>query len=349
MADEFEKMAIEIATEIFGRHGLDFSNAERAGGWTNAVWLNGDTVLRLSSDKGGDRIRREAGRAKYLPPVVGYPQIIETGVTGGYEWSLSKRIDGVVLSDVWGGLSWRQKSTAIRQIMKISDGVHSVDVGKVEDITLRRSWYDAFDRDESISRIERYTAEKIFTAEQGGNLRDILDNFFQWLATVTPVLNHGDIPTDNLRQVLSHDDMCTKKSVAVLNHGDITTDNLFWNDGGVSALLDFEHAVIAPPLLDLHSIINIALIEGEDEKILVNENDPEIRGFVGDMQEFFRPMLRRQSDRELLLGYSVLFRMRFLGFWLENPESDDIGQSEAWKKLVSLSDGNGGYFRNLLT
>ena len=82
----------KIAAGIFQQHGLRFENAERAGGWTNAVWFNGDCVLRLSTEKDTDRIRREIEKCKMLPPSVGYPINIAAGVTNGHEWTLSKRV-----------------------------------------------------------------------------------------------------------------------------------------------------------------------------------------------------------------------------------------------------------------
>ena len=60
----------KIATIIFEQHGLKYKSAERAGGWTNAVWINGDYALRLSMKKDSDIIRREVERAKVLPVLV---------------------------------------------------------------------------------------------------------------------------------------------------------------------------------------------------------------------------------------------------------------------------------------
>ena len=72
----------KIAAEIFKQYGLDFKTAERAGGWTNAVWLNGDVALRLSLRKDNDIIHREVKRSKMFPPSVGYPRNIAIGYGG---------------------------------------------------------------------------------------------------------------------------------------------------------------------------------------------------------------------------------------------------------------------------
>ena len=52
MADRVSNRDPEsIAATIFTRHGVDFAAAERAGGWTNAVWLTETLVLRLSTSQ----------------------------------------------------------------------------------------------------------------------------------------------------------------------------------------------------------------------------------------------------------------------------------------------------------
>jgi len=133
--EEYQK----IALEIFRQHGLKFETAKRAGGWTNAVWYNGDFVLRLSTRKESDRIRREVKLAELLPQSVGYPTLVATGVTHGYEWSFSHRIEGKNLSDVWDNLSWQEKSQVVRQIVDIMKAIHSFDVCKVEHLSLSRA------------------------------------------------------------------------------------------------------------------------------------------------------------------------------------------------------------------
>ena len=312
--DEHER----IAASIFRRHGLDFETAERAGGWTNAVWLNGCVCLRLSMKRDTDRIRRETERSKMLPPLAGYPKNIAVGVTDGYEWSLSERIPGVVLSSVWDNFSWQEKTKAVKQISAIMNAVHSVEVGAVEHITLRESWYSPFDKDKSLSDMERYVRQKLFTPAQGLALTEILERFYSWNTCIPPVLCHGDI----------------------------TADNLLWHEGNVVSLLDFEHAVIAPRQLDVHSLVNLALIPYDESAsadiVLFTLKDREIESYITETIPLFLPFLSEQSDKDLFMGYNVLYRQRFLEFWLDEP-GQDIGLCDAYQKLLSFSNGGGGY------
>lgn len=317
--DKYEK----IAADIFRQYGLGFETAERAGGWTNAVWLNGDFALRLSKETNSDKIRREIERSRTLPLSVGYPKNIATGVNDGYEWSLSERVQGNVLSSVWNDLNWTEKAKAVKQILNIIHGVHSVSVNAIEHITLKTAWYNTFEKEKSLADIERYKMTKIFTPEQCHVLNDILERFYKWSTVVSPVLCHGDI----------------------------TVDNLLWNDGNVISLLDFEHSVIAPRQLDIHSIVNLALIPYDEilstDVILLSNERPEIQEYAAKMIPLFKPYLSEQSEKDLFMGYNVLFRQRFLEFWLDEP-GKDIKQCDAYQKLLSLSDGNGGYLSVLL-
>jgi len=317
--DAFEK----IANNVFRSYGLDLSTAERAVGWTNAVWLNGGYVLRVSKERGSERIRRDTERSKALPPSVGYPKNIALGVTDGYEWSLSERLPGMVLSSVWDSLDWMGKAAAIDQIIAIMNSVHSVDVSEVEHLTKKTAWYNPFDKTGSLADIERYIALKLFTPKQGRALSDILERFYNLNASVAPVLCHGDI----------------------------TTDNLLWHDHKIIALLDFEHAVIAPCQLDVHSVFNLALIPYDEaaskDIILFNDDRRDIKDYTAGMITVFKPFLATQSDKDLFLGYNVLFQQRFFEFWLDKPEGD-LEQCDAYQKLLSFCDGGYGYLSKML-
>lgn len=288
------------AAEIFRQQGLPFQTAKRAkGGWTNAVWLNGDAVLRLSQHRDRDRLRREMELAKLLPAPIGYPATIAMGIEAGYEWCLSERVQGQNLSRVWKKLRTPEKEKALRQIFAMARSVHAVDVRQAERFSSRQAWYSSFDRDTSMADMERYAAKNIFTPAQRRSLRDMLERFYDSLA----------------------------RAPAVLNHGDITMDNLLWRDGDVVSLLDFEGSVIAPPQLDLHSLANL-----------------DVNLTAG----LCKPFLAGKDEEDLLLGYAILFRMRFLEFWIEERRGR-LSKNDAYQKLAALSEGNGGYLAELLT
>jgi hypothetical protein len=88
-------------------------------------------------------------------------------------------------------------------------------------------------------------------------------------------------------------------------------------------------------------------VQGSIEYIESTEEMPEAQAYVKEMIALFRPYLSTQSDKDLFMGYNVLFRQRFLEFWLANP-TGEIEQCDAYKKLALLSDGDNGYLLPLL-
>ena len=349
---------IEIAAEIFRRHGLDFGAAERAGGWTNAVWLNGGGVLRLSTTRGNDRIGREAKLARFLPASVGYPEIVDAGTADGFDWVLTKRIPGRALSAVWRELGWDEKERAVNRIYGMMRDIHAVDIRAIDAISggagaggtanggasagaggtgtngagaggagsasplyVRRAWYNPFIKSETMADIERYAASKIFSDRRIRALRDIVERFYRRL----------------------------DRSERVLNHGDITTDNLMWHDGEVVALLDFEQSAYAPPELDLHSLINLAFIDDdENTNLLVDRSrSQEASRYVAAVSELIAPMLSREGSADLLIGFTVLIRQFFMEGWMaEHGGSPE--QSSDYNKICSFCDREGGYYADLL-
>jgi aminoglycoside phosphotransferase (APT) family kinase protein len=311
---EIEKMA----AHIFEMYGLSFESASRAGGWTNAVWLNGDLALRLSLKKDTTRIRKEVQLALMLPSIVGYPANVSTGVIDGYEWSISRRIKGINLSEAWPDLTWAERTNAIKQIKEIIQGVHAVDTSKVKDLSSRNPWYSSLNAYETLSRFKYYSEEGIFTSGQVEAMLEILKRFWNKLPTATQVLNHGDI----------------------------TMDNLLWSDGRIVSLMDFEHSVITPSELDLQSLINLAFFS-EESNLMNDCNVQEYLQYKNDVIELIRSMLTYSDSTDLILGFSILYRQRFLEFWLENPRGE-LESLDAYNKLRSLADGNGGYLSEII-
>lgn len=303
-----------IASQIFEQYGLTMETAIRAGGWTNEVWFNDDLVLRLSLTKDSNRIRREIQLSQMLPVVVGYPVNISSGVIEGYEWSISKRIKGINLSEAWPNLSWAERGHAAKQIWKIMQGVHAVDIGKVKELSSKNPWYSSLDADEILSKFKYYVERGIFTSEQGTILSDILKRFWNKLPIATVVLNHGDI----------------------------TMDNILWNEGNIVSLMDFEHSVIAPEGIDLNSFINLAFFNEEDNTLVDKSTDEEFQQYKLEITNLVIPIIKQPHCIDLFFGFAILYNQKFLDFWLENPEGS-INQFRPYIKLVSFTEKNGGY------
>lgn len=310
-----------IADEIFARHGIDFLSAKRAGGWTNATWLAGDLALRVSVRPGNENLLREARLGALLPPEAGYPAPIETGEVDGLQWALAPRIPGRCLGEDWDDLSWNERISALEQLWRKMRAVHRVDLEAVSGLARTTPWFQTPDTAQACALLAELARQGILTAEQAGELGRIVARFWQ----VRP------------------------GAACVLNHGDLSFDNILWQEGQITALLDFEYAVIAPAELDLTEWFKCAFAQGGAVDVA-----PDLRGKERTRAreracELAAPVIAHPGGADLLYGYAVLLELWKLVDGLEHPEGE--GPLEQWDSLAnlrSLADGQGGYLAPVL-
>jgi aminoglycoside phosphotransferase (APT) family kinase protein len=299
-----------IAAAIFARHGVEVDTVRRAGGWTNAVWLSQGLVLRLSTGKGNLSLLREARLARLLPPGAGYPRIVETGTSDGFCWSLVERLPGESLGSAWGGLGAGERVAALQGLWERAQAVHSVPGYKAAGMAARESWFNSTDPERAEAGLARLEGDKILTARESQVLREALARYWR----VRPA------------------------APCLLCHGDLTMDNAVWHDGQVIGLLDFEFAVMAPVQLDLNHLVKCAYGPWEGEQALRRA-----------VKEMARPLLAREQDRDLLVGYAILLELWLLMDWLEHPEGEGpLEQWEPLRRLRSLAEGRRGYLGEVI-
>ncbi len=300
-----------LAGRIFAQQGLDFSQAARAGGWTNATWLTDAFALRLAVRPGGDKLRREAGLGALLPAEVGYPPPLAWGELEGHEWCLSRRAPGRNLGELWLRLGWAERISAWRQLWDKVLAVQRVDTAAAAPFARQVPWFGAPDLAAAVGSLERFAADGLLNAQQVRALAGRLADY--WAA----------LPGARV----------------VLNHGDLTTENALWQDGRVTALLDFEFAVIAPPQIDLAELVLMAFAPGEREDPLPDPRGSGLAGLRGLVVELARPLLATPQEKALLLGYAVMLQGWLLGEWLAHPEGE--GPLETWapyRTLLALAE-----------
>ena len=289
---------------------MDFATVQRAGGWTNAVWLSEGLVLRLSTRQGNPSLLREVQLVRLFPPGVGYPQLVEYGTTSGHAWTLANRLPGESLGSAWSGLSLEQRVTALQGLWERAQAVHSVPGFKAARIVSGETWFNSTDPAKAEAGLAHLAEERILTGRECRALQEALACFWR----VKPA------------------------APCVLCHGDLTPDNAVWDGGRLVALLDFEFAVMAPVQLDLNHLVKCAYGPGEGEQ--------ELRQTV---KTIARPRLVREQDKALLVGYALLLELWLLTDWLDHPEGEGpLEQWEPLKRLRSLADGKLGYLRPLM-
>lgn len=309
-----------IAAGIFARHGIDFATVRRAGGWTNMVWLADDLVLRLAVQAGSDSLLREARLAALLPPAVGYPPIVETGVTGGLAWTLARRLPGENLEQAWRFLAVEEQAAALQDLWRRAEAVHGVPTAAAAAVVSQQAWFNNTDVDEALAGLARVTEAGILSAGERQVLEDALARF------------RSALPQAPL----------------VLSHGDLTSANALWHAGRVTALLDFEFALLAPIQLDLNHLVKIAVgPEDGGEPSPVEERGGAQR-LQATVAEIARPLLTKPYERDLLHGYAILLELWLLELWLAHPEGEGpLAQWEPLRRLRGLAQEDGGYLAGL--
>ncbi|MBN1247257.1 MAG: aminoglycoside phosphotransferase family protein [Anaerolineae bacterium] len=308
-----------IAAAIFARHGIDFADVRRGGGWTNAVWLADGLVLRLCTTLETGRLQRESRLATLFPPGVGYPALVDAGVTEGHAWTLAKRLPGRCLGEIWGELSWDERATALYDLWLRAEAVHAVPADAAAEIARTRAWFNANDPAEAEAGLSRLTDQAILTRAEAATLRGDLRRFWEALPA-TPL---------------------------TLCHGDMTLDNAIWHAGHVIALIDFEHALIAPVHLDLNHLIKIAYgpSKGGSVSAADQKGAAQLRRTAAILA---RPWLAQPGGKALLVGYAILLDLWRLEDWLAHAEGE--GPLETWdplRRVRALADGSHGYLAQL--
>ncbi len=314
-----------IAAAIFARHGVDFAAVQRAGGWTNAVWLADGLVLRLAAGKeqaaDDSPLLREARLAALFGPAVGYPPLVDAGTIAGYAWTLAARMPGRSLGEAWAGLGWDARITALHGLWARAEAVHAVPPAEAAAIVGRRAWFNNTDAGEAQAGLQRLAKQGILSAQECRVLQDALGRF--WRA----------VPL----------------APCVLCHGDLTLDNAMWHAGEVVALLDFEFALLAPIQLDLNHLVKCAFGPPDPARFPSAHAGDGADQLRRSVQELAAPLIAQPANRSLLLGYAILLELWLLELWLAHPEGEGpLEQWEPLRRLVALAEGSGGYLAPLL-
>ena len=310
-----------IAAGVFARHGVDFATVRRGGGWTNAVWLADGLVLRLCTVEGRDNLLRETRLAALFPPGVGYPALVEAGTTDRHAWTLARRLPGVCLGEAWDGLTWDERTSALRGLWDRAQAVHAVPVAEAAAIAPTRAWFNSNDAAEAEAGLAQLTAQGILTPQQAGVLRETLARFWEAEAGAPRVLCHGDL----------------------------TLDNAMAHAGQVIGLLDFEYALMAPVQLDLNHLVKAAYGPADATQAPSPADRRGAERLQQAVAELARPLLALPGEKALLMGYAILLELWLLELWLAHPEGEGpLEQWEPLQRLRSLADGAGGFLASLL-
>ncbi|MEO8397926.1 MAG: aminoglycoside phosphotransferase family protein [Chloroflexota bacterium] len=268
-----QKTAFERANEVIQAANLEdiFALERSGGGRSNEVWFYGPYVIRVQV-QGGGLLESEMRLLRNLPSSIPHAPV----VAAGESWIVQRRGGGEPLSKVWSSLSLAKRRAAAQQIAAILINLHQVRISGTP--SLPPGWFAGL-----------LPAEILKLAAQ---LRDhdpaLLDEVALFtrrtMAEITPPLRWGFI------------------------HRDLHFDHVLWNGERVTALLDFESAVIAPRELELEMIMRFCRYPA-----LYSELEPEdLEPLLGWLQEDY-PLLFSEAGLERRLRlYSIEHDLRLL-------------------------------------
>jgi hypothetical protein len=304
------------AAQILARHGGDFGRARRAGGYSNLTWLADGLAVRIAAEAGPGDLLREAKLGALLPPEVGYPRLIASGVVEGHEWLLAEEAPGVNLGAAWPALGWEARAAALRTLWEKTEAVHRTDLALAAPYVRPESPFYAASPPAAAEQIRQLEERGLLQPAQSGVLASTLDRFWQALPGATIVLNHGDL----------------------------CTENALWHEGRVSALLDFEFAVAAPVELDANELLGQAYIPPEAEDPLPDPTGAGLRRLREATTDAVLPALGQPGAKDRLLGYAVLLKLWAVHKWLaDRDDRSDVPTWQPHRELTDLAAGKGGY------
>lgn len=217
--------------------GLPTDGLRRADSVTNEVFMTDDYVVRLNRDA-SLRLHREALLSHALPPEVGYPPIVQHGGETGDDWLILQRVPGRPLSRCWPTLSEGDRRDAVRQLAERLRVVHDTPCPDLD----------------GLSDIPQVLDRAPTGRQAVGRLLAMLERA-AGMAHVDP-----GIIDDVTAHVGANAHVLDPFDATTLIHGDLTFENVLWDQGRITAVLDFEYARPGPPDLDLDVLLRFVAL-----------------------------------------------------------------------------------------
>jgi aminoglycoside phosphotransferase (APT) family kinase protein len=228
-----------FAGRLLEELGLPARPIEAADGWANHVWLAPAHVVRLSSGRFRDSFAHERAVLDLLPPEVPHARIHGYGRAGRREWLVLDRMPGRPLMRVWSSMSESQRRTTTGQLGNILHALHAIRIPE----EFSNPWLDdalapgGSTRDAYHAPPDQFRRLLVAAYETPGVDRSLLDEVDAFVAERSPAFSGDRL---------------------ALVHGDVHFDNLLWEDGRLTALLDFEGARPAAPDQELDTLLRFA-------------------------------------------------------------------------------------------
>jgi aminoglycoside phosphotransferase len=301
--------------------GLDPSvQLTRASSVTNEVWLSDEFAVRVNR-RPDKRLWREANLGPQLPPEIRYPEIVAYGSGTGFDWLVTRRRPGHVLSRSWPTMAPAQRRLAVRQVAFMLRALHSTP------------------QPDGIGTMDDLGAPQLLNVAEGAD-------------PVAPVLRALDkaatlphVNTETMRDLAAlvrwNCRTIDPFAANTLIHGDLTFENVLWDGEQVTALIDFEWARPAPCDLDLDVLLRFCAypylhVADDYEAATTAEAYEEVPSWLAEdyPQLFAAPRL---VDR--LRIYAIAFEVRQVLLSPPDRPTRDLSPHHPLHRLVRLLTG----------
>jgi hypothetical protein len=216
-----------------------------AGGNSNDAWFFDDLVLRVCWRADRKRLLREAALLAGLPADIPHPAVLASGQGADMSWLLSPRFPGVPLVQLLGELDPGEVRRLMGDTAQIVKALHEWrPPPELRALLADRPGLDLGDA------MSTWAADHVPLP-----LPRALEAIVP-LAKQVPGIDPGlvDDAARRIRSLAAHDPFTEgDEQRLVVVHGDATAANFLVDAGRITALIDFEHARMAPPDLELLS------------------------------------------------------------------------------------------------
>jgi hypothetical protein len=284
--------------------------------FSNDAWDLGEAVLRVCWRGDRRRLAREARVGAALPREIGYPQVLGAGEFEAMTWTLTRRVDGVTLDEVWLDPDLGRVRAIIGDF---ADRLRRLHVWRppAETAALFRAHADA----------PLDTAEEV----TGHDVLPLPLSRSQLLLEPAKELDHVDpgvvdAAWARMLDLASFDPFAGPQDR--IAHCDATYPNILVAGAGVSALLDFEWARLAPGWVELVAWVRLL----ED----LREEGLRLPPILTWLEDSYPAMFETPRLGERLWLYELAYTLRHIVFWPPDAPEDRLQRDHPLHRLRRL-------------
>ena len=237
--DSLERHPEEFARQLLRSLKLPDTSLKASNGWSNQVWLAPAHVVRFSSGRFRDSFAHERDTLQLLPSEVPHASVRGYGRVGRREWLVQDRVQGKPLGEAWPSLNTTQRRSAIVQLGKALQILHTIPLptGFNNPSLTDAVGPHGHKRDAYHIAPEQYQLLLDAASLVPGTDRSVLEECGAFIAERL-ALFANDTPA--------------------LVHCDLHFANLLWEEGRLTAILDFEGARPASADMELDTLLRFA-------------------------------------------------------------------------------------------